>query len=168
MVLVMKELKVLGLGPELAITPEPLPSKEAPMVGIIKTLHSSITPRFSYGDEDYLDPQRKAEPEDDAKGTRVAVASPKAELVVDLEKVRDAHRLPTTDQSQGHRLIVFSSLGVDKDTMTVEIHDMKRKEAAVVLDVSRSQEICLMDVVESQGLGKVGVFHSLGGIRSFF
>ena len=97
MVLVMKEFKVLGLGSELAITPEPLPSKEAPMVGIIKTLHRSITPRFSYGDEDNLDTQRKAEPEDDAERARVAVASPKAELVVDLEKIWDTHRLPTTD-----------------------------------------------------------------------
>ncbi len=102
MVLVMKELKVLGLGSELAITPKPLPSKEAPMVGIVKTLHSSIAPRFSYGDEDDLDPQRRAKPEDDAKRTRVAVASPETELVVYLEKIWDTHRLPTTDQSQGH------------------------------------------------------------------
>jgi hypothetical protein len=45
---------------------------------------------------------------------------------------------------------------------------VKRKEAAIVFDVSWTQEICLVDVVESQGLGKVRVFHSLGDIRSFF
>jgi hypothetical protein len=98
MVLVMKELKVLGLGSELTITPKPLPSKEPSVVGIIEALHSSITPRFPYGDENDLDPQRKAEPEDDAKGTRVAVASTKTELVVDLKEVWDSHGSPTTHQ----------------------------------------------------------------------
>jgi hypothetical protein len=52
--------------------------------------------------------------------------------------------------------------------MTVEIHDVKRIEAAIVFDVSGSQEIRLMDVVESQGLGEVGIFHSLGSIGTFF
>jgi hypothetical protein len=55
MVLIMKEFKVLGLGSELAITPKPLSSKEPPVIGIIKALHSSITPRFPYGDKNYLD-----------------------------------------------------------------------------------------------------------------
>jgi hypothetical protein len=45
---------------------------------------------------------------------------------------------------------------------------MERKEAAIVFDVSWPQEVRLMDVVESQGLGEIGIFHSLGGIRSFF
>lgn len=57
MVLVMKELKVLGLGSELAITPKPLSSKEPAVVGIIKALHSPITPRLPYGDENNLDSQ---------------------------------------------------------------------------------------------------------------
>jgi hypothetical protein len=42
------------------------------------------------------------------------------------------------------------------------------KKAAIVFDVSWTQEIRLVDVVEAQGSGEVGVFHSLGGIRSFF
>jgi len=119
MVLVMKELKVLRLGSELAITPKPLSPKEPPVVGIIKALHSSITPRLSDRDENDLDPQRKAEPEDDAKGTRVAVASTKTELVVDLKEVWDSHGSPTTHQPHGHGLVVFPSLRVDKDAMTV-------------------------------------------------
>jgi hypothetical protein len=119
MVLVMKELKVLGLGSELAITPKPLSPKEPAVVSIIKALHSPITPRLPYGDEHNLDPQRKAEPEDDTKGTRVAVASTKTELVVDLKEIWDSHGSPTTNQSQSHGLVVFSSLRVDKDAMTV-------------------------------------------------
>jgi hypothetical protein len=168
MVLVVKELEVFGLGSELPITVKPLPSKESSVVGVIEALHNAITPRFSDRDEDHLDAQRKAQSEDDAKGARVTIASTKRELVVDLKKVRDANSLPTADQSQGHGLVVFSSLGVDKDAMTVEIHDMERIEAAIVFDVSGSQEIRLMDVVESQGLGEVGIFHSLGSVRTFF
>ena len=119
MVLIMKELEVLGLGSELAITPKPLSSKEPAVVGIIKALDSPITPRFPYGDENNLDSQRKAEPEDDAEGTRVAVASTKTELVVDLKEVWNSHGSPTTNQSHGYGLVVFSSLRVDKDAMTV-------------------------------------------------
>jgi hypothetical protein len=119
MVLVMKELKVLGLGSELAITPKPLSSEEPTVVGIIKALHSPITPRLPDGDENNLDSQRKAEPEDDTEGTRVAVASTKTELVVDLEEVWNSHSSPTTKQSHGYGLVVFSSLRVDKDAMTV-------------------------------------------------
>jgi hypothetical protein len=165
---VVKELKVFGLGSELTIATKPLPSKESPVVGVIEALHNAITPRFSDGDEDYLDAQREAKLEDDAKGARVTIASTETEFVVDLKEVRDAHSLPTADQSQSHGLVVFSSLGIDKDAMTVEIHDMERIEAAIVFDVSGAQEIRLMNIVESQRCGEVGVFYSLGGIRSFF
>ena len=168
MVSVMEEFKVLRLGSQVTIAAKPLPSEKSLIVAIIEALHDSITPRLSYRDKDHFDAQKQTESEDDAKGTRVAVAPPKAELVVDLEKIRDAHRLPTMDQPHGHSLIVFSSLGVDKNAMTVKIHDMERKEAAIVFDVSWTQEIRLMDVVESQGFGEIGIFHSLGGIRSFF
>jgi len=168
MVPVVEDFEVFGLRSELAIATKPLPSKKTPIVGIIEALHDSITPGLSNGDEDDLDSHRQAKPQDDAKGTRITIASPETEFVVDLKEIRDAHRLPTMDQPHGHSLIVFSSLGVDKNAMTVKIHDMERKEAAIVFDVSWTQEIRLMDVVESQGFGEIGIFHSLGGIRSFF
>ena len=57
MVLIVEELKVLGLGSEMTIAPKPLPSEEPLIVGIIEALHDTIAPRFSYRDEDYLDPQ---------------------------------------------------------------------------------------------------------------
>jgi hypothetical protein len=65
-------------------------------------------------------------------------------------------------------LIVLPSLRVKKDSVTVEIHDVEGIEAAIVFDVSGSDEVRLMDVVESQGLPEIGIFHSLGSIRSFF
>jgi uncharacterized protein (UPF0210 family) len=168
MIPIVEKLKVLRLRAELAIATEPLPSKESPVVCIIEALHDSITPGFSNRDEDHLDSHRQAKPEHDTQGTRITIASPETERVVDLKEVRKAHCLPTTDQSQSHRLVVFSSLGIDKDSMAVEIHDMERKEAAIVLDIPGTQEICLMDVIDTQRLPEIRVFHPFGGIRSFF
>jgi len=125
MALVMKEFKILGLGSELEIIPKPLPSKEPPVVSIIEALDNSITPRFSNGGKDYFDPQQQTESENNAKGTGVTIASPKTEFVVDLEEVRDPHGLPAADQAQSHGLVVFSSLGMEKDSVTVEIHDIE-------------------------------------------
>jgi hypothetical protein len=168
MVSIMEEFEVLGLRSEVAIVTKPLPSEESLIVAIIEALHDSITPRFSYRDKDHFDPQKQTEPEDDAKGTRVTIASPKAEFVVDLEEIWNPHGLPATDQAQGHGLIVFGSLGMEKDAVTVEIHDIERIETSISLDISGSKEVRLLDIVESQGLCEIGIFDSFGGIRSFF
>jgi hypothetical protein len=164
----MEDLEVLGLGSEMAIAPKPLGPEESPIIGIIKALHSSITPRFSDGDEDHFDPQQQTEFENNAKGTRVTIAPPETELVVYLEKVGDSHGLPTVDQAQSHGLVVFPSLGMEKDPVAVKIHDIERIETPIALDVSWSKEVGLMDVVESQGLGEIRVFHTLGDIGGFF
>jgi len=53
----MKELEVLRLGSELAITPEPLGAEKSAVVGIIEAFNGSIAPGFSDGNEDHFDPQ---------------------------------------------------------------------------------------------------------------
>jgi hypothetical protein len=168
MMSIVEEFKDLGLGSEVTIAPKPLGSEESPIIGIIKALHRSITPRFSYRDEDHFDPQKQTDSQDNAKGTGVTIASSKTELVVDLKKIGHAHSLPTADQAQGHGLVVFSSLGMKKDSVTREIHDIERIETSIVLDVSWPKEVRLMDVVDPQGLCEIRIFHSFGGIRSFF
>ena len=165
---VMEELKILGLGSEMPIAAKPLGSEESSVIGIIEAFHNSITPGFSYRDEDYLDPQQKTDSEDNAKGTGITIASAKTELIVDLKKVGHTHRLPTADQAQSHGLVVFSSLGVKKDSVTREIHDIERIETSIVFDVSWPEEVRLMDVVDPQGLSEIRVFHPFGGIGSFF
>ena len=57
MVLIVKELEVLRLGSELAITPEPLGAEKSLVVGIIEAFHCSIAPRLSDGNENHFDPQ---------------------------------------------------------------------------------------------------------------
>lgn len=52
--------------------------------------------------------------------------------------------------------------------MAVKIHDIEGVEASVALDVAWSDEIGLMDIVEPQGIGEIGVCYPLGSIRSFF
>ena len=168
MIPVMEELKMLGLGSEMPIAAKPLGPEKPPVIGVIKALHNSITPRLSYRDEDHLNPQKQTDSEDNAKGTGVTIASTKTELVVDLEKVGHTHRLPTADQAQSHGLVVFSSLGVKKDSVTLEIHDIERIETPIVFDVSRPEEVRLMNVVDPQGLCEIRVFHPFGGIGSFF
>jgi hypothetical protein len=168
MIPVVEELKVLGLRPEMAIAPKPLSSEEFSVVGIIEAFHHSITPRFSCGDEDDFDPQQQTEPQNDAKGARVTIASPETEFVVDLKKVWNPHGPPTAKQTQSHGLIVFPSLGVEKDSVTAKIDDIEGIETSIVLDVPGSHEIRLMDMVDSQRLSEIGVFDPFGEIRSFF
>ncbi len=99
MIPVVEELKILGLRSKMSVTSKPLGPKESSIVGIIEAFHNSITPRFSYRDKDNFDPHQQTEPEDEAKGSGITIASPKAEPIVDLEKVWDAHGLPAADQA---------------------------------------------------------------------
>jgi len=162
MMSIMEELKVLGLGSEVTIAMKPLGSEESSVIGIIKALHNSITPRFSYRDEDQFDPQQKTDSENNAKRTGVTIAPSETEFVVELEKIGHAHGPPAVDQAQSYGLVVFSSLGVKKDSVAVKIHDIERIEATIVLDVPWSKEVRLMDVVDPQGLCEIRVFHSFG------
>lgn len=122
---VVKELKVLGLRSEMSVTAKPLGSEESSIIGLIKAFHNSITPRFSFRDEDHFDPHEQTEPQDNAKGSGVTIASSKAEFVVDLKKVWEPHGLPAADQAQSHGLVVFVSLGMKKDPVAVEIDNVE-------------------------------------------
>lgn len=96
---IVEEFEMLGLRSELAIASEPLGSKESSVIGIIEALHHAITPGFSDRDKDDLHPHQQTKSQNDAQGTGVTIASAEAEFVVDLEKVRDSHTLPTTKQA---------------------------------------------------------------------
>jgi hypothetical protein len=167
-VFIMEELKVLRLGAEIPIAPEPLGSKEATIIGVIEAFHGTIPPRFSDGDKDDFDPEGKTETKDDAKRTGIPIAAPKAKFVVDLKEVGNAHGFPATDQALGDGSVVFAPLGMDKDPVAVNVHHLEGIEAAVVFDIPRPQKVGLMDVVAPQRFPEIGVFHSFGLVRSFF
>jgi|PlaIllAssembly_1097288.scaffolds.fasta_scaffold85836_1 hypothetical protein len=157
MMSIMEEFKVLGLGSEMTIGTKPLPSKESPIIALIEAFHDTITPRFSYRDEYHLDTHDQAESQNDAKGARVAIASTETEFVVELEKIGDSHGLPAADQTQGYGLVVFPSLGIEKNSVARAIDNIERMETPIVLDVPGTQEICLMDVIDPQRLSEIGV-----------
>ena len=52
--------------------------------------------------------------------------------------------------------------------MAKEIDHIERVKSAIVFDVSRPQKVRLMDVVEGQRLGEIGVLNPFGRIDSFF
>jgi len=164
----VEEFEVPRLGTEIAITTEPLGSKEAAIIGVIEALHGTIPPRFSDGDKDGFDPEGKTEAKDDAERTGMPIAAPKAKFVVELKEVGDAHGFPAADQTLSDRSVVFAPLGMDKDPVTVKVYHMERIEAAVVFDIARFEQVGLVDVVAPQRLPEIGVFHSFGLIRSFF
>ncbi len=168
MMQVMIELEIPGLGSEMAVTPEPLGSEETPVIGVIKAFDRSITPRFSNRDKDGFDAQKETESENRSKRSRVTVAPSESQLVVELEKIGYSQSLPASDQPLGDSLIVLGSLRMKRDAMTVEIQDIERKEAAIVLDITGPHQIGLVDMIASQGIPEIGVGHSLGSIRRFF
>jgi hypothetical protein len=167
-VFIMEEFKVLRLGAEIPIIPEPLGSKETAVIGVIEALHGTIPPGFSDGDKDDFDRQGKTEAKDDAERTGMPIAAPKAKFVVELKEVGDAHGFPAADQALSDRSVVFAPLGMDKDPVTVKVYHMERIEAAVVFDIARSQQVGLVDVVAPERFPEIGVFHSFGLIRGFF
>lgn len=112
MMSIVEVFKVLGLRAEVAISTKPLGSEEPSIIGVIKALHSPITPRFSDRDKDHFDPPKKTKPDYNSEGARITIASPKTECVVDLEKVGDTHGFPAANQALSHRIVVFSPLGV--------------------------------------------------------
>ena len=52
--------------------------------------------------------------------------------------------------------------------MAVKINHIHSVESTVALDVTWAHKVHLMDVVAAQGLGKVRVLDTLGGIACFF
>jgi hypothetical protein len=57
---------------------------------------------------------------------------------------------------------------MNKGAMTVKVHDIERKETAIVLDITGSHQIGLINVVASQGDPEIRVRHTFGGLRRFF
>ena len=146
---VMMELEIPGLRSEVTVTPKPLDSKETLVIGVIKAFDRPITPRFSNGDEDDLDPQRETKSENHPKGARIAIAPAESQFVVELEKIGHPHGLTASDQALGNGLVVLAALGMKKDAMAVKVHDIERKETAIVLDITGADQIGLTDVVAS-------------------
>ena len=168
MMAVMEPLEVLALPLEGLVVREPLPAKEHLVVGIVEPLHIPVSPGLADGDKDRCDPVIKAQPDHDPEGSRVTVAAPEAQFVVELGKIRDPHGLPAPQETGGYRVIGLGSLRLEIDLVAEAVHHVDRVEPAIALNIPGPHQVDLVDVVDLQGLRKVGVSHPFGDVRSFF
>ena len=63
---------------------------------------------------------------------------------------------------------MFCTLGLDVDLVAEQIDNIERIKFAVSFDVAWPDEVSLVNVVDAERLGKIGVFNALGNVRSFF
>ncbi len=52
--------------------------------------------------------------------------------------------------------------------MAIKIDDVKGIESAIAFDITRADEIGLMNVVNVEGFPEIGILDPLGGVSSFF
>jgi hypothetical protein len=57
---------------------------------------------------------------------------------------------------------------MDKNPMTAPIDDMQRIEPTMVFDIPGTNQIGLMNIVDTQRFLEVGILDSFGSIRGFF
>jgi hypothetical protein len=82
----------------------------------------------------------------------VTVAASKPQFIVQLEEVRHSNRFPAPHQRSGYLPVILGSLCFNVNPMAKEIDHIERIKPAIVFDISLSQKLRLMDVVEGQRL----------------
>jgi hypothetical protein len=165
---VVKTLKILRLPFQRRVAREKLPPEELAVIGVVEVLHGPVPPRLADGDEDRGDAVVEAHAQDDPQGARMAVTSPEAQFVIELQKCRDTHGIPAPHETLSHVGVLLRSLGFDINAVTEHIHDVERIESAVVLDVPGTDEIHLMQVVDSPRFRKIGILDTFRDVGSFF
>ena len=71
------------------------------------------------------------------------------ECIVKLKKIRKSQRLPGSHQIGCTLLILFASLRFDVNAMAEKVHHIKGVKLAIVLNIPRTDQICLMDVIKA-------------------
>jgi hypothetical protein len=165
---VVKALKVFGLPLQCRVAREKLPPEELPVIGVVEVFHDPVAPRLACGDEDRGDAVVEAHAQDDPQGSGMAVASPEAQFVIKLQECRDTHALPAPHEALSHVEVLLCSLGFDIDPVAEHVHDVERIESAVVLDIPGTDEIHLMEVVDSPRVRKIGILDTFRDVGSFF
>ena len=165
---VVKALEVLRLPFQHRVAREKLPPEELPVIGVVEVLHDPVSPRLADGDEDRGDAVVEAHTQDDAQRPRVAVTPPEAQFVIELQECRDTHGLPAPHEALSHVEVFFRSLRLDIDPVAEHVHDVERIEPPVVLDIPGTDEIHLVQVVDSPRFREVGILDTFRDVGSFF
>ena len=110
----------------------------------------------------------QTQPDNKTRRSRIAVAAAKTQFVIKEQKIRQSHGFPATQQTAGDLLIGFGALGFDINPMAEKIDDVKGIEFAIALDVTRPDEIGLVNMVNVEGFPEIGILDPFGGVSSFF
>jgi len=110
----------------------------------------------------------QAQPDDQARGTRIAVAAAKTQFVIKEQKIRQPNGFPAAQQTAGDLLIGFGALGFDINPMAEKIDDVKGIKFTIALDVTRADKIGLVNVINVEGLPEMEILDPFGGVSSFF
>jgi hypothetical protein len=69
-------------------------------------------------------------------------------LVIELQKIRQTHDLPASEQTASNLLILLGALGLNKDLVAVNIHQIKRVKFAIIFYISWAHQIGLVNVTD--------------------
>jgi len=67
----------------------------------------------------------QTQPDDQARGARIAVAAAKTQFVIKEQEIRQTHDFPAAQQTAGDLTIRFSALGLDINPMAAKIDDVE-------------------------------------------
>ena len=81
-----------------------------------------------------------------------------------MQEFWDAHCLPALHEARRHVIVLLRSLGLDVHPVAEDVYDVERVEPAITLDISGTDEIGLMNVVDARRFREVGIFDSLGNV----
>jgi len=165
---VVKTLKMFCLLLQCCIAREPLPSEELPAIRIVEVLYHPISPGLTNGNKDRCDTVVQTDAQHNAQGAGIAVASPETQFVIDLEKLRDAHRFPASHEACCHVIIFLGPLGLDMHPVAENINNVEGVKSSISFDVSGPDQIGLMDMVDSCCFSKIGIFDTFRNIGCFF
>jgi len=151
----------------MAVAVEPLAPEKFPVVCIIEFFNHPVAPRLPNGDENRLDTKVQAQPYDQTGRSRVPVATAKTEFIVKEQKIRRPHRFPASKQTAANLLVLFRTLGFDVDLVAEQIDNIERIKSTISFDVTWPDEVSLVNVVDGERIGKIGVFNALGNVTFF-
>lgn len=147
---------------------EPLPAEKFLVVCVVEALDHGVAPGFRNRDEHRLHAKVQAQPDDQTRGAWIAIAAAKTQFVIKEQIIRRPCSFPAAQQTAGDLLVRFGALGFDMNPVAKEIDDVKRIESAIALDVTRTDEIGLMNVVNVEGFPEIGILDPFRGVSSFF
>lgn len=95
------------------------------VVCVIEALDHAVAPGFRDRDEHGRNAKVQTQPDDQARGARIAVAAAKTQFVIKEQKIRQAHDFPAAQQAASNLTIRFGALGLYINPMAAKIDDVE-------------------------------------------